>query len=242
MNLSNTSMLRGCLWATMILLFALLGSGCADGEATIVGGDNNSDGNDDDPGDNGDNDNGDAEECPHRSGGECADNTLMYCSNGKERIIECDEAFEDGICRRTGATAWCHVPLNHECVTNSDPDNEEARARYVRCNAPDGACVMNGYGEPAICRPNVDSCTASQVGQCIQHRYYVEGCLGGQPRAYDCEALGGTCAGSACRGMEEGTACQVKGFHSRRFMLCGDGLTCVGETDISRWGVCVPED
>lgn len=252
-------MMRGCLWATMIFTLGALSTSCADGEATTIGGGNNNDGS----GDGGDNGNGGDDEtpagCEFSQGGECSGHTLSYCSStGKDRIVECDEVFENGICQRTGATAWCHVPLGKECIVNTEPidnsdedgDDEdddgiiptnEARARYVRCDAEKGACVMDGYEEPAICTSGVPSCTASKVGQCLEDRYYVAGCLDGQPRAYDCEALGGHCAGSACRDIDEGSACQVKGFHRDRYMHCQSGYECKGDTDLDTWGTCVPE-
>lgn len=227
---------RFLIHAMLILSLTAFGAACAESGAGVGGGGGGGGNN----GNGGGGGNGGSTKCSHPTGGACDFDTLRYCVGDSERTVQCDELFEGGTCRRVGITAWCHVPVGQECVINEDAP-VEAKERYVRCNHETGGCVADGIDEPAICQPNIGSCTASQVKSCLPgNQYYVFGCLDGQPRVYDCAAKGGRCSGGVCRDLEEGADCQIHS-NTNRYMLCADDLKCVGETDLDVWGTCVPK-
>lgn len=223
----------------LLLSLAMFGAACE--ESSVAGGgpsggDNNGGG--DGTGNNGGGgSNGDT--CNHPTGGTCDYSLLRYCVGNTEHTVDCEELFEGGTCRRVGVTAWCHVPVGGVCIVNEDAA-PQAKERYVRCDHETGGCVADGVGEPAICQPNIGSCTAAQVKSCLPgNQYYVSGCLDGQPRVYDCAAKGGRCRDSACIELKEGADCQVESFGSKRHMVCDNGFTCKTESDVDVWGKCV---
>lgn len=227
---------RLCLYAAMAVLFGSFAGACADNGTGISGGGSGPPGN----GDNGGNGNG-SSTCEHPTGGDCDETTLLHCVDGKERKIECAEAFEGGTCRRVALTAWCHVPTGGVCIV--DDTGGDTRAHNARCDGKDEGCVNHGLNEPAICEQGLGTCSASQVRTCLPgNQYYVYGCLAGQPRAYDCIAMGGRCTQDACRELVEGSECQTDVLSGSRYMRCDTGLHCQGETDLSKWGVCVAKD
>lgn len=227
-----------CIYATLAVMLGSFASGCADNDPGISGGGGGTPGNGNGENGNG-NGNGDAT-CDHPTGGDCDETTLVHCVDGVERKIECGDVFENGTCRRVALTAWCHVPTGGVCIV--DDSGGDTRAHNARCGNTGEGCVNHGLDEPAICQPDLGTCTSNQVRSCLPgNQYYVYGCLAGQPRAYDCVAMGGRCTQDACRDLVEGSQCQTDLISGGRYMRCASHLDCVGETDLSKWGVCVPK-
>lgn len=227
-----------CIYAMMAVVLGVFAGACADDGGVVSGG--GTPGN----GENGGNGNGNGSgppTCDHPTGGDCDGAALLHCVNGKERRIQCDDIFEDGTCRRVALTAWCHVPTGGECAI--DGEGSDTRAHNARCDGSNAGCVHEDMSTSGTCVNSIGVCNAIDVKKCIPggNQYYVHGCLAGQPRVYDCKAMGGTCAQDACRGLKEGAECQTDIQISGRYMRCANDLRCEGETDLSRWGVCVPE-
>lgn len=238
---SSAPAVHKLLSVALLVWLAAIGLACADNGPGVSGGGPSGENGNGGDGENGGNGGGDA--CTHPTGGTCDFSTLRYCVGNTEHTVDCEEVFNGGTCRRVGVTAWCHVPIGSVCIVKENEDaSTDAKERYVRCDHETGGCVADGINEPAICQPNIGSCTAGQVKSCLPgNQYYVEGCLDGQPRVYDCAAMGGRCEGAACRRLQEGADCQVANLNTNRYMVCDTNLTCKGETDIAVWGTCVAE-
>lgn len=168
--------------------------------------------------------------CPYRSGGECDGDTLLVCVDDEPTQTECAEVFPNGTCEATTQFAFCVVPIGDSCIIDS-----EGGSVFARCAGSESGCSTdfeNGY----LCKEDLGRCITDDAGTCTESGELIIGCLFGQPRTYDCNALDGNCLGGACRQLPAGSPCDQRGLGDAQ-LRCGPGLTCdIGLTGL---GVCV---
>lgn len=176
--------------------------------------------------------------CDIPSGGECDGATLRYCENKEVHTLECDQLFDRGYCRRAGLQAQCHVPTGDVCAVK-----DGSATRYARCQGSSSACVTDAFEGTYTCREDVGSCKNNEVGSCVENKnqYYLQGCINGQPRAYDCVAMGGRCAGTGCQDLPLGAICETNVSTALHHLICDKSLKCEGATVTDLYGVCVPK-
>lgn len=167
--------------------------------------------------------------CPYLSGGECDGMTLLFCIEDEPAESQCDELFPNGTCQQTSQFATCVVPIGEACIIETEEGSD-----FARCAGNESGCSTdfeNGY----LCKEDLGRCITDDAGTCTESGELIVGCLFGQPRTYDCNALGGICLGGACRQLPVDSPCDQRGLSSGQ-LRCSPDLDCdIGLTGL---GVC----
>ena len=179
----------------------------------------------------------DTRNCQLPDTGVCVENDYHYCdrSADEERVIHCEDEFEGGVCGRIGPhhpVMQCLVPIGESCVRTGEDGTYVAR-----CEGADTACA-GFFADDAVCVAGVGTCSVANVSSCFGD-HYVAGCINGQPRTWDCAALGGICGDEACIDLPEGAVCH-DGKNTIARLRCADGLRCEQPSGAAS-GVCAPE-
>lgn len=176
--------------------------------------------------------------CTIPSGGQCDGTIWRYCNqNDTESAVDCAEVFENGKCRKTAVIAQCVIPIGGECIT-VDVDGTN---RFSSCAGTRPGCVTDTLGGTLFCEDEIGTCDAQSAGTCLNgKKHLVTGCLNGQPRVLDCEAMGGQCGGRACEKLPEGAECQTETAGARKTLICATGLVCHNPNPLESLGVCTP--
>ena len=165
--------------------------------------------------------------------GQCTGDKLQFCDEGKLVTDDCKKAMSElgtGTCMEVSAE-WgseCALEAGGNCLS----EDEEGNDVWEFCAGEKGACV--DVPEGTLCKTDVLTCIAADVGTCVGELGIWE-CEAGMAYAIDCEAWEGKCAV-----VGEEPVCNniaVDGSCDDIYLLCAEGLSCVGSTD-EELGTC----
>jgi hypothetical protein len=157
-------------------------------------------------------------------GFECDENRLRLCDLGEPWRIDCDNPPQGGGAGRCALVSAehghaCVVPVGAGCRMNV-AHGAHSHVFWSHCEGARSGCVVTerGAGFEGACAAEVGTCALDDVDTCRGSRLITR-CVRGQPVAYDCAALGGTCSPGACVQLPAGAVCGVG-------LECRDGLEC----------------
>lgn len=110
----------------------------------------------------------------------------------------------------------CQVPAGGDCFGDVG-----FGGAFLPCDGVGAGCVFDGNGD--VCRAGLPACGADDATFCANARYLYTDCVLDQPRAIDCQGVGGTCTGDRCVDVDVGRPCGLG------ILVCANGLNCVGE-------------
>ena len=165
--------------------------------------------------------------------GTCEGDKLQFCSEGELVTDDCVASLKDlgaGTCLEISAQ-WgseCALKAGGNCLSEDEEGNEV----WEFCAGEEAGCVDSPAG--VLCKTDVLTCAAADAGTCKGDLGIWE-CEGGIPYAIDCKAWSGKCAV-----VDEEPVCNAiaaEGACDDAYLICADGLSCVGLTDDS-YGTC----
>ncbi len=138
--------------------------------------------------------------------GECAGNTVRYCSNDEIIELPCSDNTTCGLI----SDDWgydCQLADGQSCLISSG----------------DTAFCEDGSGcFDAVCEPNQGHCeTSGNFAAVCNGDHLTTSCKETQPVGLVCPA-NSTCTAGACTGIAEGGVCD------NNFLICDTGLNCQG--------------
>ncbi|MFZ9885902.1 MAG: hypothetical protein ACO3JL_00255 [Myxococcota bacterium] len=138
----------------------------------------------------------------------CDGNTAMLCNDEGEHVdTDCTEEFSS--CIEIDGVVGCAAAQGESCLESF----------LALCEGDSAGCIDDGGEAGAICKENVDACTASDVRSCTGEVLLAD-CLAAQPYTVNCEGYGAACV------EDEGCVSSKDGYCDDIDFFCDDGLTC----------------